>query len=273
MYVESRFESPLFLAPKWRTIGERSVDLYPNRTKHPFVLNALKPSIRSFVFPWRSFGSPTAASDQCKSFASRSLRVADFHRSDTSSAAKSASTATFVTALVFNAAVFGIELVIFTLLRPYFKAIYEPLTYTPPQSCVPSFFLFFSLSNFFQLVNAHNPYPTASSHGLLPSSKRTTVVLFAQMVSMHISLSASCAWWSKSCYPSGLFHGLSSSPLLRSRAKFQERIALINLALETWRIIYNLDMPLTWFWFISSLVRPVSYHSKSAEHLFSLDLL
>ncbi|EDR08235.1 uncharacterized protein LACBIDRAFT_297697 [Laccaria bicolor S238N-H82] len=46
----------------------------------------------------------------------------------------SASTATFVTALVFNAAVFGIELVIFTLLRPYFKAIYEPLTYTPPPS-------------------------------------------------------------------------------------------------------------------------------------------
>lgn len=77
---------------------------------------------------------------------SHSLRVADFHRSDISSA-KSASTATFVTALVFNAAVFGIEFVIFTLLRPYFKAIYEPLTYTPPPSCVPSFFLF-SLSNF-----------------------------------------------------------------------------------------------------------------------------
>jgi hypothetical protein len=50
------------------------------------------------------------------------------------SSAKSASTATFVTALVFNAAVFGIELVIFTVLRPYFKAIYEPLTYTPPPS-------------------------------------------------------------------------------------------------------------------------------------------
>ncbi|KAF8882504.1 hypothetical protein CPB84DRAFT_1838177 [Gymnopilus junonius] len=45
--------------------------------------------------------------------------------------AKSASTATFVTALVFNAAVFGIELAVFTLLRPYFKAIYEPRTYVP----------------------------------------------------------------------------------------------------------------------------------------------
>jgi hypothetical protein len=122
----------------------------------------------------------------------RSLRVADFHRSDISSA-KSASTATFVTALVFNAAVFGIELVIFTLLRPYFKAIYEPLTYTPPPSCVPSFFLFFSLSNFFKPVNAHNPYPTAPYYGLSPSSKQTTAVSFVQMVSMHTSLSASCA--------------------------------------------------------------------------------
>ncbi|KIM46819.1 hypothetical protein M413DRAFT_16459 [Hebeloma cylindrosporum] len=43
----------------------------------------------------------------------------------------SASTATFVTALVFNAAIFGIELAVFTLIRPYFKAIYEPRTYVP----------------------------------------------------------------------------------------------------------------------------------------------
>lgn len=45
--------------------------------------------------------------------------------------ATSASTATFVTALVFNAAVFGAEIVIFTLLRPYFKQIYEPRTIHP----------------------------------------------------------------------------------------------------------------------------------------------
>ncbi|KAJ3776416.1 hypothetical protein FB446DRAFT_785114 [Lentinula raphanica] len=49
------------------------------------------------------------------------------------SSATSASTATFVTALVFNAAVFGIEIGIFTLIRPYFKAIYEPRTYVPPK--------------------------------------------------------------------------------------------------------------------------------------------
>ncbi|KAI0819394.1 DUF221-domain-containing protein [Trametes gibbosa] len=48
--------------------------------------------------------------------------------------ATSASTSTFVTALVFNAAVFGIELGIFTLVRPFFPAIYQPRTYIPPKS-------------------------------------------------------------------------------------------------------------------------------------------
>lgn len=48
--------------------------------------------------------------------------------------AKSATTATFVTALVFNAAVFAAELVAFTIVRPYFKAIYEPRTYAVPPS-------------------------------------------------------------------------------------------------------------------------------------------
>ncbi|THU93637.1 DUF221-domain-containing protein [Dendrothele bispora CBS 962.96] len=48
--------------------------------------------------------------------------------------AQSASTPTFVTALVFNAIVFGAEIGVFTLLRPYFKAIYEPRTYVPPKS-------------------------------------------------------------------------------------------------------------------------------------------
>lgn len=45
--------------------------------------------------------------------------------------ATSASTATFVTALVFNAAVFGIEIGLFTILRPYFKQIYERRTLVP----------------------------------------------------------------------------------------------------------------------------------------------
>ncbi|KAK0474157.1 hypothetical protein IW261DRAFT_1341695 [Armillaria novae-zelandiae] len=54
--------------------------------------------------------------------------------SDDISTSPSASTKTFVTALVFNSAVFGIEIAAFTLLRPYFKAIYEPRTYVPAPS-------------------------------------------------------------------------------------------------------------------------------------------
>ncbi|KAI0720717.1 DUF221-domain-containing protein [Cerioporus squamosus] len=50
------------------------------------------------------------------------------------SSATTASTSTFVTALVFNLAVFGIELGIFTLVRPFFPAIYQPRTYIPPKS-------------------------------------------------------------------------------------------------------------------------------------------
>jgi hypothetical protein len=50
--------------------------------------------------------------------------------STTQQQATSASTPTFVTALVFNAIVFAAEIAVFTLLRPYFKGIYEPRTYT-----------------------------------------------------------------------------------------------------------------------------------------------
>ncbi|KAF8137373.1 hypothetical protein EV363DRAFT_1156392 [Boletus edulis] len=42
----------------------------------------------------------------------------------------SATTTTFETALIFNAIVFGIEIAAFTLLRPYFKGVYEPRTIT-----------------------------------------------------------------------------------------------------------------------------------------------
>ncbi|KAH8116005.1 DUF221-domain-containing protein [Phellopilus nigrolimitatus] len=48
--------------------------------------------------------------------------------------AKTASTKTFETSLWINAAVFGVELLAFTLLRRRFKAIYEPRTYIPPES-------------------------------------------------------------------------------------------------------------------------------------------
>ncbi|KAI5118528.1 hypothetical protein M0805_009680 [Coniferiporia weirii] len=49
------------------------------------------------------------------------------------SSASSASTKTFTTALWLNAAVFGIELLAFTILRPRFRAIYEPRSYIPSE--------------------------------------------------------------------------------------------------------------------------------------------
>ncbi|KIK93365.1 hypothetical protein PAXRUDRAFT_34109 [Paxillus rubicundulus Ve08.2h10] len=71
------------------------------------------------------------------------IRIRDLNRiegvdlrhvlSDVSSAG-SATTSTFETALTFNAIVFGVELAVFTLLRPYFKQIYEPRTVTPVES-------------------------------------------------------------------------------------------------------------------------------------------
>ncbi|KDQ58423.1 hypothetical protein JAAARDRAFT_667498 [Jaapia argillacea MUCL 33604] len=45
--------------------------------------------------------------------------------------AQSASTSSFVTALIFNAAVFAIEIAVFTILRPHFKRIYEPRSLHP----------------------------------------------------------------------------------------------------------------------------------------------
>ncbi|OJA07750.1 hypothetical protein AZE42_12729 [Rhizopogon vesiculosus] len=51
----------------------------------------------------------------------------------TQQTATSATTATFLTALVFNAAVFGIEIAVFTVLRPYFKQFYEPRTQVPTE--------------------------------------------------------------------------------------------------------------------------------------------
>ncbi|THH04380.1 hypothetical protein EW145_g5564 [Phellinidium pouzarii] len=53
--------------------------------------------------------------------------------SSDATATVSESTKTFLTTLWVNAAVFGIEIIAFTVLRPRLKAIYEPRTYIPPE--------------------------------------------------------------------------------------------------------------------------------------------
>jgi len=55
--------------------------------------------------------------------------------------AKSQSTTQFVTALVFNAAAFAIQVVAFTIVRPYFRAIYEPRSYIPIEAFVSFAFI------------------------------------------------------------------------------------------------------------------------------------
>lgn len=62
----------------------------------------------------------------CESPRSAPEPVLTVSRSATEQQAKTASTSSFVTALVLNAAIFGIEIVAFTILRRSFPAIYEP---------------------------------------------------------------------------------------------------------------------------------------------------
>lgn len=81
--------------------------------------------------------------------------------------AQTASTSTFVTAIVFNSAVFAIELAIFTLIRPYFKAVYEPRTYVPrPECAILIFYDLRSICWLFSLGNEYSLYHHLRSHGL-----------------------------------------------------------------------------------------------------------
>ena len=84
------------------------------------------------MFPLQPLLSPLHSRLKCKlspSSLSSPLPISS-RRSDISDA-KSASTPSFITALVFNGAVFGIEILAFTILRPRFQAVYEPRTYVP----------------------------------------------------------------------------------------------------------------------------------------------
>lgn len=52
---------------------------------------------------------------------------------DDISSPSSSTTKTFTTALWLNAAIFGIEIVAFTLLRPRFRSVYEPRSVLLPE--------------------------------------------------------------------------------------------------------------------------------------------
>lgn len=48
---------------------------------------------------------------------------------------------TFLTALITNAAVLGVEVVAFVVLKHRMSRIYAPRTFLPPPECVPCAFL------------------------------------------------------------------------------------------------------------------------------------
>ena len=112
----------LFRLPPPPSLLARYASLLLPLSRHPLTTPSCKSSLPLF-----SAACAIAAQRRVHGRISRFLCRSDL------SGATSASTATFVTALVFNAAVFGIELGIFTLVRPFFPAIYQPRTYIPPK--------------------------------------------------------------------------------------------------------------------------------------------
>jgi hypothetical protein len=95
----------------------------------PFI-----PSRWCWATPRSSF--PPTRTSQCTSASPCFLCPSRVSRRSSVSGAKSQSTGQFVTALVFNAAAFAIQVVAFTFLRPYFRVIYEPRSYIPLESFV-----------------------------------------------------------------------------------------------------------------------------------------
>lgn len=62
--------------------------------------------------------------------------LSSYRSSNLQQQAQTASTPSFIAALVLNAAVFGAELLAFSLLRKRFKTIYEPRTFLTPKKYV-----------------------------------------------------------------------------------------------------------------------------------------
>jgi hypothetical protein len=109
--------------------------------------------------------------------------------------AASASTSTFVTALTFNAIVFAAELAVFTLIRPYFKAIYEPRTYVPEPEYVQASKPHLTSDFFYSIQEARpTPFPQSLfmaigclSCGLSPyhSGERSRCLFLRSLPSRH----------------------------------------------------------------------------------------
>jgi hypothetical protein len=105
---------------------------------------------------------------------------------------KTASTKTFVTALILNGAIAGGEILVFTLVRRYFRFIYEPRSLSISKACVPSLVVIVSCA-YFCVESDSSHYLVACWDGSFLSSMR---ILTRSSISMDwtaTSLSVSSA--------------------------------------------------------------------------------
>ena len=94
---------------------------------------------------------------------------------------------TFVAAIVFNLVVFGAQLVVFTLIRPYFKVIHEPHTYLPQPRYANLHILYDEIDLRYSLRRKRI---NLCSHGHSLYSALTTTPLYQSTVLMRTSLFA-----------------------------------------------------------------------------------
>lgn len=111
------------------TIGRWRLTLFRSRPPVALYIFAHRPIVCHAPFPL----PPRRPSCQYRPFPHMSPALNSSYRSSSSDIknAGTASTDTFVTALVFNLIVFGAEIAAFTLIRPRFPAIYQPRTHFP----------------------------------------------------------------------------------------------------------------------------------------------
>ena len=87
-------------------------------------------------------------------------------RSTNLNGASSASTKTFVTALVLNGIIAAVEIAVFTCVRRYFRLVYEPRSLSVFESCAFPSCLTVTPPNNSRLANDNLHYPLASLDGL-----------------------------------------------------------------------------------------------------------
>ena len=120
---------------------------------HPFLLTSTVYNVRLAHIPYIQLSYPRNRSDI--------------------SGTTTASTKTFLTALVLNSIIAGVEISTFTLVRRYFRLVYEPRSLSVFESCVCAFVL--QCFAYHRIGRGRSHYPLASWDGLFLSLMRIIV--------------------------------------------------------------------------------------------------